>query len=129
MQPQLKSEAGLDQNVLSEMDSVFMFTYAIGSFISGRLGDTYRPSTIIAIGLLGSGICLIAMIIGILFDFEGMSTAFGNFFYLATYFVFGFFQSTGGPVGTAIMGNWFCDNESHKNRGLIFGTWTCHQVR
>jgi len=127
VKPQLKTEAGLDQNVLSEMDSVFMFTYAIGSFISGRLGDTYRPSTIIAIGLLGSGICLFAMLIGILFDFEGMSNAFGNFFYLATYFVFGFFQSTGGPVGTAIMGNWFCDNESHKNRGLIFGTWTCHQ--
>ena len=35
----------------------------------------------------------------------------------------GFFQSVGGPVGTSIMGNWF----SSKNRGYIFGTWTCHQ--
>jgi sugar phosphate permease len=26
-------------------------------------------------------------------------------------------------VNTAIMGNWF----SAKNRGLVFGTWTCHQ--
>jgi sugar phosphate permease len=25
------------------------------------------------------------------------------------------------------MGNWFCDTESVKNRGLIFGLWTCHQ--
>ena len=25
------------------------------------------------------------------------------------------------------MGNWFCDPDSKKNRGLIFGTWTCHQ--
>ena len=50
VKPQLKSEAGLTQETLSEMDSVFMFTYAIGSFISGRLGDTCRPSTIIAIG-------------------------------------------------------------------------------
>jgi len=41
--------------------------------------------------------------------------------------VFGFFQSTGGPVGTAVMGNWFCDKQSLKNRGLIFGCWTCHQ--
>jgi hypothetical protein len=41
--------------------------------------------------------------------------------------VFGFFQSSGGPVGTAIMGNWFCDAESVKNRGMVFGTWTCHQ--
>ena len=25
------------------------------------------------------------------------------------------------------MGNWFCDSASIKNRGLIFGLWTCHQ--
>jgi len=24
-------------------------------------------------------------------------------------------------------GNWFCDPESIKNRGTIFGFWTCHQ--
>ncbi|GMH47451.1 hypothetical protein TrRE_jg8824 [Triparma retinervis] len=127
VKPQLKTEAGLNQNVLSEMDSVFMATYALGSFISGRLGDTYRPTTIIAIGLLGSGVCLFAMTIGILFEFEKASESFGNLFYLSTYFIFGFFQSSGGPVGTAIMGNWFCDPDSKKNRGLIFGTWTCHQ--
>lgn len=51
----------------------------------------------------------------------------GNFFIIAVYFLFGFFQSTGGPVGTAVMGNWFCDKESVKKRGLIFGLWTCHQ--
>lgn len=48
-------------------------------------------------------------------------------FILSVYFLFGFFQSTGGPVGTAVMGNWFCDAESVKKRGLIFGLWTCHQ--
>ncbi|CAN0571023.1 unnamed protein product, partial [Ectocarpus sp. 12 AP-2014] len=31
--------------------------------------------------------------------------------------------NSGGPVGTAIMGNWF----GKQNRGLVFGTWTCHQ--
>lgn len=41
--------------------------------------------------------------------------------------MFGFFQATGGPVGTAVMGNWFCDPESIKKRGTIFGFWTCHQ--
>ena len=127
VKPQLKMEAGIEQNVLSEMDSVFMATYALGSFISGRLGDIYRSTTVIAIGLLGSGACLFFMLLGIWFDFEGLSESFGNLFFLATYFVFGFFQSTGGPVGTAIMGNWFCDEESVANRGMIFGTWTCHQ--
>jgi len=32
-----------------------------------------------------------------------------------------------GPVGTAVMGNWFCDPGSIKDRGNIFGFWTCHQ--
>jgi sugar phosphate permease len=31
---------GVDKIILSQMDMAFMFTYAIGSFISGRLGDT-----------------------------------------------------------------------------------------
>ena len=34
-------EAGVDKIILSQMDMSFMFTYAIGSFISGRLGDTF----------------------------------------------------------------------------------------
>jgi OPA family glycerol-3-phosphate transporter-like MFS transporter 1/2 len=84
VKPQLKTEAGLNQDTLSEMDSVFMATYAIGSFISGRLGDTYRPTTIIALGLLGSGACLFFMLLGIWFDFEGISANFGNAFFLAT---------------------------------------------
>ena len=34
-------KAGVDKIILSQMDMGFMFTYAIGSFISGRLGDTF----------------------------------------------------------------------------------------
>ena len=30
--------SGVDKIILSQMDTAFMFTYAIGSFISGRLG-------------------------------------------------------------------------------------------
>ena len=127
VKPQLRDEAGITKVVLSEMDGVFMASYALGSFISGRLGDTYRPTTVLAFGLYGSGVCLLAMIVGIVFDVEGFSQRFGNFFYLLIYVIFGFFQSTGGPVGTAIMGNWFCDKDSQANRGIIFGTWTCHQ--
>jgi len=67
------------------------------------------------------------MNVSLWFDFEGFSETLGNFFILGVYFLFGFFQSTGGPVGTAVMGNWFCDKESVKRRGLIFGLWTCHQ--
>jgi sugar phosphate permease len=124
---QLQTEAGYSALLLSEMDTVFMATYAAGNIINGKLGDTFNPTTILAIGLFGSGSCLFLINVAIWFDFEGMSVALGNFFILAVYFIFGFFQATGGPVGTAVMGNWFCDSESVKNRGTIFGFWTCHQ--
>jgi sugar phosphate permease len=109
------------------MDTVFMATYAAGNVINGKLGDTFNPTTILAVGLFGSGICLFLINIAIWFDFEGFSEVLGNVFIIAVYFLFGFFQATGGPVGTAVMGNWFCDAESVKNRGTIFGFWTCHQ--
>ena len=50
--------AGVDKIILSQMDMAFMFTYAIGSFISGRLGDTFPQNVIIGVGLLGSTLCL-----------------------------------------------------------------------
>lgn len=124
---QLQDDAGYSAFILSEMDTVFMGTYAIGNIVSGKLGDTFRPTTVLAIGLFGSAICLFLINVSLWFDFVGFSMTLGNFFIIAVYFLFGFFQSTGGPVGTAVMGNWFCDKESVKKRGLIFGLWTCHQ--
>lgn len=124
---QLQDDAGYSALLLSEMDTVFMGTYAIGNIISGKLGDTLRPTTVLAVGLFGSGACLFLISLGLWFEFEQISVALGDFYILAIYFLFGFFQSTGGPVGTAVMGNWFCDEQSIKNRGLIFGLWTCHQ--
>lgn len=124
---QLQHQAGYSALLLSEMDTIFMATYAAGNIINGKLGDTFNPTTILAIGLFGSGACLLLINIAIWFDFEGISAALGNFFILAVYFVFGFFQATGGPVGTAVMGNWFCDPDSVARRGTIFGFWTCHQ--
>ena len=115
--------AGVDKIILSQMDTAFMFTYAIGSFISGRLGDMFPQNVIIGVGLLGSTLCL-GMIqfleyTGIVHSNYGMAF---SLFVLAQ-FIHGFFQSTGGPVNTSIMGNWF----PKKGRGLIFGLWTCHQ--
>jgi len=124
---QLESTAGYSPLILSEMDTVFMGTYAVGNIISGKLGDTYHPSTILAIGLFGGGACLFLINLSLWFDFLSMSVVFGNFFIISVYALFGFFQSTGVPVGTAVMGNWFCDKKSVEDRGLIFGLWTCHQ--
>ena len=97
---QLQTEAGYSPLILSEMDTVFMGTYAAGNIISGKLGDTFNPTTVLAIGLFGSGICLFLINISLWFDFLSFSLTLGNFFIIAVYFLFGFFQSTGGPVGT-----------------------------
>ena len=95
---QLQHQAGFSPLTLSEMDTTFMATYAAGNIISGKLGDTFNPTTVLSIGLFGSGICLFLINIALWFDFEGMSVMLGNVFILAVYFLFGFFQSTGGPV-------------------------------
>lgn len=113
--------------VLSQMDTIFMATYAAGNILNGNLGDRFNPTLILATGLWGSGFCLLMINVAIWFDFEGISDAFGVAFIDFIYFWFGLFQATGGPVGTAVMGNWFCDPDSLKNRGTIFGFWTCHQ--
>ena len=97
---QLQHQAGFSPLTLSEMDTTFMATYAAGNIISGKLGDTFNPTTVLSIGLFGSGICLFLINIALWFDFEGMSVMLGNVFILAVYFLFGFFQSTGGPVSS-----------------------------
>jgi len=96
---QLQVEAGYSPLILSEMDTVFMGTYAVGNIISGKLGDTFSPTTVLSIGLFGSGMCLFLINVSLWFDFLAMSVSLGNFFILAVYFLFGLFQSTGGPVG------------------------------
>ena len=96
---QLQDEAGYSALILSAMDTTFMATYALGNIISGKLGDTLNPTTVLAIGLFGSGACLFLINVSLWLDFVGFSEQLGNFFILAVYFLFGFFQSTGGPVG------------------------------
>jgi len=124
---QLEYDAGYSSTILSAMDTTFMFTYAAGNVINGKLGDTFNPTTILAIGLWGSGACLVVMTGVVLLDLVSINVAVANFALLFILSLFGIFQATGGPVGTAVMGNWFCDAESVKNRGTIFGFWTCHQ--
>lgn len=124
---QLELKAGYTASILGAMDTVFMLTYGAGNVINGKLGDTFDPVTILAIGLWGSGACLLVMTAAVLADLVSVNVLLANAVILGTLFLFGFFQATGGPVGTAVMGNWFCDKDAVKNRGSIFGFWTCHQ--
>ena len=114
--------AGVSPLTLTAMDSGFMFTYAGGSFITGQLGDRFSPVAVIGGGLLGSTVCLMAIIFGASTNIISNVALCGTWF-LTCQMLHGAFQATGGPVNTAIMGNWF----PAKGRGLVFGLWTCHQ--
>jgi len=114
--------AGVNPLTLTAMDSGFMFTYAGGSFITGQLGDRFSPVAVVAGGLLGSTICLLLIIFGASTSIIHNVALCGSWF-LTCQLLHGAFQATGGPVNTAIMGNWF----PAKGRGLVFGLWTCHQ--
>jgi len=41
------------------MDTMFMFSYALGSFLMGNLGDRLRPAAVVGVGLWGAGICVL----------------------------------------------------------------------
>jgi len=116
-------DAGVNKVILSQMDMGFMFTYAIGSFISGRLGDMFPQNVVLGIGLIGSLLCLGMIWFFWLIDLVHTNYTLGFGAFVFAQLLHGFFQSTGGPVNTSIMGNWF----PKKGRGLIFGLWTCHQ--
>ncbi|CAM9216009.1 unnamed protein product [Chrysoparadoxa australica] len=120
---ELHSEAGFSTDLLSTIDTGFMFTYAIGNLCSGILGDRLHPPTITAVGLIGSALCVFALIGEVWSDWGNKAPAIGYPLIIGVWLIHGLFQSTGGPVNTAIMGKWF----GATNRGLVFGTWTCHQ--
>lgn len=82
-----------------------------------------RRSLIIGWGLIGSTLCLGLIFLFVQMDVVHTSYAVGFFLFVGAQFIHGLFQSTGGPVNTSIMGNWF----PKKGRGLVFGLWTCHQ--
>ena len=98
---------GLDSILLSRMDTIFMFCYAIGSFFSGNIGDRYHSPTVIGVALVGSGLCVAVLVGGIYADIPHAGVAANQVFCMTTWLVHGLLQSVGGPVGTSIMGNWF----------------------
>ena len=83
---------------------------------------------VLAIGLyVRPAACIFMLIFGMWNHLGEAGPFIANTYFLGVYLVFGFFQAIGGPVGTAIMGNWMVTPEARRNRGLIYGTWTTHQ--
>lgn len=74
-----------------------MFTYAGGSFITGQLGDRFSPVAVVAAGLFGSTLSLLAIDFGASTSIITNAALCGSWF-LTCQLVHGAFQATGGPV-------------------------------
>ena len=102
---------------LGTLDSIFLFSYAIGLYLSGMIGDRVNLRLVLSFGMCMSSI--------VFFCFGFLSEVFGiyNKYYYGTFYMLnGLLQSTGWPTTVAIMGNWF----SKSTGGLVFGFWSAN---
>ncbi|VUZ51252.1 unnamed protein product [Hymenolepis diminuta] len=99
---------------MGALDFLFMFSYALGLFIAGRLGDRIDPRHV----LFGGMVCGAA----ITFLF-GVPSQWGHFYnkywYGILWFANGFLQAPGWPAGVSIIAHSF-----PSARGLILGFWS-----
>ncbi|KAI3422388.1 hypothetical protein GPALN_012906 [Globodera pallida] len=106
------------QTFLGLLDALFMFCYAFALVFWGWLGDRFNPLGVVAFGMVGSAVTLIAF---------GSVPFWLHFYsivwYLLTYALFGVVQACGWPNEVAIMANWF----PKTNRGFIMGMWAACQ--
>jgi len=100
---------------LGELDTLFLFAYAIGLFFFGMLGDRVNLKAMLTVGMCGSAI--LTFLFGYLSAILGVRNL---WYYRCIYCLNGLFQATGWPATVAIMGNWF----SKKSGGLVFGFWS-----
>ncbi|EHB04426.1 Sugar phosphate exchanger 3 [Heterocephalus glaber] len=100
---------------LGTLDTIFLFSYAVGLFISGVVGDRLNLRWVLSFGMCSSA--LVVFIFGTLTEWVHF---YNKWFYCILWIVNGLLQSTGWPCVVAVMGNWF----GKAGRGVVFGLWS-----
>jgi sugar phosphate permease len=110
----LADQFGLSATNLGDMETGYLVAYAVGQFVSGKLGDRFGGRRVIGIGMLASaGSCAVF----------GASSS--GFVFGIALLVNGFFQATGWPGNVKAMGSWF----GSAQRSSMMGFWsTCYQI-
>jgi MFS family permease len=93
--PQLRTDFQLTDTQLALISSVFFWIYAIAAFLSGRLSDTARRSTVVV-----SGLAFWSVATGV----ASLSTGFAMFIALRGFVALG--ESTYYPAATALISDW-----------------------
>ncbi|XP_023015190.1 major Facilitator Superfamily Transporter 16 isoform X5 [Leptinotarsa decemlineata] len=109
------SDASASQ-MLGELDSSFLFCYAIAMFVSGFVAERVNLRYFLSLGMLMSGI--FCYMFGLAKTYQIHSL----WYYVLVQGLAGIFQTTGWPGVVTVMSNWF----GKSKRGLIFGIWNSH---
>ncbi|XP_025147429.1 sugar phosphate exchanger 3 isoform X6 [Bubalus bubalis] len=100
---------------LGMLDTIFLFSYAVGLFISGIVGDRLNLRWVLSFGMCSSA--LVVFVFGTVTEWLHF---YNKGLYCSLWIVNGLLQSTGWPCVVAVMGNWF----GKAGRGVVFGLWS-----
>lgn len=100
---------------LGALDSIFLFSYAVGLYFSGVIGDRVNLRYVLCIGLCGSA--AVEFLFGTLTEWLKI---YNIYLYCGLWVVNGLLQSAVWPCVVAVMGNWF----GKAGRGFVFGLWS-----
>nr|XP_057934616.1 sugar phosphate exchanger 3 [Doryrhamphus excisus]XP_057934617.1 sugar phosphate exchanger 3 [Doryrhamphus excisus]XP_057934619.1 sugar phosphate exchanger 3 [Doryrhamphus excisus]XP_057934620.1 sugar phosphate exchanger 3 [Doryrhamphus excisus]XP_057934621.1 sugar phosphate exchanger 3 [Doryrhamphus excisus]XP_057934622.1 sugar phosphate exchanger 3 [Doryrhamphus excisus] len=100
---------------LGVLDSIFLFSYAVGLYLSGVIGDRVNLRYVLCFGLCGSAAVDFAF--GTLTEWFHL---YNIYLYCSLWVLNGLLQSTVWPCVVAVMANWF----GKTGRGFVFGMWS-----
>uniref|UniRef100_A0A672Z4T3 Sugar phosphate exchanger 3 n=1 Tax=Sphaeramia orbicularis TaxID=375764 RepID=A0A672Z4T3_9TELE len=100
---------------LGALDSIFLFSYAVGLYLSGVIGDRVNLRYVLCFGLCGSA--AVEFVFGTLTEWLHI---YNIYLYCGLWVLNGLLQSAVWPCVVAVMGNWF----GKTGRGFIFGLWS-----
>lgn len=100
---------------LGALDSIFLFSYAVGLYLSGVIGDRVNLRYVLCVGLCGSAV--VEFLFGTVTEWLKI---YNVYLYCVLWVLNGLLQSAVWPCVVAVMGNWF----GKSGRGFIFGLWS-----
>ncbi|KAL3977399.1 FRAS1-related extracelluar matrix protein 1/2 [Sarotherodon galilaeus] len=100
---------------LGILDSIFLFSYALGLYLSGVIGDRVNLRYVLCFGLCGSA--AVEFVFGTLTEWLHI---YNIYLYSSLWVLNGLLQSAVWPCVVAVMGNWF----GKAGRGFVFGLWS-----
>jgi len=104
------------KSLFGELDYAFLFSYAIGMFISGMVAERVPLRYFLSSGMILSGIFTAMFGLGFFANIHVF------YYYIIAQVLNGFAQTTGWPGVVTCVGNWF----GKSKRGLIMGVWNSH---